>query len=343
MSSSRPYVFSALAAVMTLALPLEAQSIVSTHSGVIHFFEGAVYLDGQPVESRLGRYPAMRQGSELRTEDGRAEVLLTPGVFLRMADHSSVQMISSDLGDTQVELRAGHVIVDSGEPNPDTSVTLIYSRWRVHLLQKGVYRMDSDPARLCVREGKAEAFASPANQPVTVEQGSSLPFADVLVADRTDPEPGDALSDWSKGRGESIVADNAITAQIDEDPVTQAAGGDAFTYYPMLGLIAPMAGMQSSVFSSIMPRQQGFNSLYLPGYTYLPYMFTAYGGGNIRSLYSPIRPISIGPGRYPVIGSGPRPPVLFVPRPPVQFVPHPPMRVGPVPAPHPGVHAVGHR
>jgi hypothetical protein len=54
MSSSRPYVFSALAAVMTLALPLEAQSIVSTHSGVIHFFEGAVYLDGQPVESRSG-------------------------------------------------------------------------------------------------------------------------------------------------------------------------------------------------------------------------------------------------------------------------------------------------
>jgi len=331
--------FSMLAAVTALALPLNAQSVISTHSGVIHFFEGAVYLNGKPLEARLGKYPAMPKGAELRTEDGHAEVLLTPGVFLRMADHSIILMVANDLGDTQVELRSGHLIVDSGDPNPDTSVSLIYSRWRVHLLQGGIYRMDSDPARLCVRQGRAEAYASPAGPPVPVEQGSSLPFSDVLMADKTTSEPVDALSNWSDGRSQSIVADNTITAQIGQDPAAQTVGGDALTYYPMLGLLAPSPGFPNSVYSSIVPSQPGFSSVYLPGYTYLPVTLMSYGGGFRRTLYSPaspVRPIGVYPGRAPVVGG------FSPPRPPVLTMPHPaPIRIAP--APHPGVHAVGHK
>ena len=90
--------------------------MISTHSGLIHFFEGAVYLGDQSLESRLGRFPTVPQGGELRTAEGRAEVLLTPGVFLRMADRSAIRMVVNDLADTQVELETGAVIVDSGEP-----------------------------------------------------------------------------------------------------------------------------------------------------------------------------------------------------------------------------------
>ena len=339
MSNSHRFALSALACIMVLASPLSAQSVISTHSGIIHFFEGAVFLNDRPVETRLGKYPTMPQGSELRTADGRAEVLLTPGVFLRMADHSSIRMVSNDLGDTQVELRTGHMIVDSDEPNPDTSVTLIYSRWRVHLLEKGTYRMDSEPARLCVSEGKAEAFVEPKGQPVTIEQGNSLPFAEVLVADRTDSEPSDALSDWSKGRDQSITADNAITAQIGQDPATQAVSADAFTYYPMLGLMAPSPGLPSSIYSSIMPSQPGFSSVYLPGYTYMPVMLMSYGVGYRSSAYSPYSPrrtfVGVGPGRAPI--------TLYSPRPPVLVIPHPTPGIRVVPAPHPVVHAVGHK
>jgi hypothetical protein len=329
---------SVLAAVMALLPPLNAQSIISVRSGVIHFFEGAVYLNDLPLESRLGKYSTMPQGAELRTADGRAEVLLTPGVFLRMGDHSVIRMAANDLGNTQVELRSGHIIIDSGEPNPNTSVSLIYSRWRVHLQEKGIYRMDSDPAHLWVREGKAEAFASPAGPPVPVEQGNSLPFADVLLAERTGAEPADALSDWSDGRSQSIVADNTITAQIGQDPASQTITGDAFTYYPMLGLMAPSVGFPSSIYSSIVPSQPGFNSVYLPGYTYMPVMLMSYGGGYRSSLYSPLRPIGVSPGRFPIgIGTGglsPRPPVLTIPRPT-------PIRIAPVP--HPAMHSIGHK
>jgi hypothetical protein len=267
MSSGWACALSKLAAFAALLLPLGAQSVISTHSGLIHFFEGEVYLGDQSLESHLGRFPSVPQGAELRTAEGRAEVLLTPGVFLRMGDRSAIRLVANDLADTRVELETGSVIVDSGEPNLNTSVTLIYKNWRVHFLQKGAYRIDADPPRLRVREGQAEVFSGASEQPVSVERGMSLPFAGVLVPERASELSIDALSEWANGRGESIVADNAITAQLDQDPA--AGTPDTFTYYPFLGLSS--LGMSPvGSYNSYFPSQPGFSSIYLPGYTYRP-------------------------------------------------------------------------
>jgi len=330
MSNRRTCAFSAFsrwAAAMALALPAHAQSVISTHSGVIHFFEGAVYLGDQPLESHLGKFPSVPQGAELRTADGRAELLLTPGVFLRMGEQTKIRMVANDLADTRVELQTGSAIVDSGEPNADTSVSLIYKNWRVHFLQKGVYRIDSDPASLSVRQGEAEVFAGSSAQPVPVEHGMSLPFAGVLVPERSTERPGDTLSDWADGRGESIAADNAITAQIDEDPLSQTTGLDSFTYFPSLGI--PSLGMDSSgLYSSYLPYQPGFNSIYLPGYTYPPLMLGLLGRG--LGMYLPRLPWRTGVS--PGVGT-----IIRIPRAPVPY----PAPVRAVPSVV--VHGVGHR
>lgn len=290
MGNGRACAFSTLAAVLALALPANAQSVISTHSGVIHFFEGAVYLGDQRLESHLGKFPSVSPGAELRTAEGRAEVLLTPGVFLRMGELSAIRMVANDLADTEVELQSGSAIVDSGEPNSDTSVTLIYKDWRVHFLQKGVYRIDSDPPRLWVHQGKAEVFAGAIGQPVSVEHGMSLPFAGVLVPERSNVGSSDALSDWANGRSESIFTDNAIMAQIDEDPASRTPGLDSFTYFPLLGVPSLGLGL-SRPYSSFTPYQPGFNSVYLPGYTYRPLML---GLGRGFRPYLPSFPRRIG-------------------------------------------------
>jgi len=269
MSPGRTRTLSNLAVFAAALLPLGAQSVISTHSGLIHFFEGEVYLGDQSLESHLGRFPSVPPGAELRTAEGRAEVLLTPGVFLRMGDRSAIRLLANELADTQVELETGSVIVDSGEPNLNTSVSLIYKNWRVHFLQKGAYRIDADPPRLWVRQGQAEVFSVVGAQPVSVEQGMTLPFAGVLVPERASEQSQDALSDWSIGRGESITADNAITAQLDQDPAAGTPGLDNFTYYPFLGL-SSLGVNPISPYSSYLPRQPGFSSIYLPGYTYRP-------------------------------------------------------------------------
>src|SRR5580700_6950341 len=116
MSYGRAFAFSTLAVVTVLTLPVDGQSVISTRSGVVHFFEGAVYLGGQALEPHLGKFPCMAEGAELRTAQGRAEVLLTPGVFLRVGESSAIRLVANDLSDTRVELLAGSAIVDSEEP-----------------------------------------------------------------------------------------------------------------------------------------------------------------------------------------------------------------------------------
>jgi hypothetical protein len=295
MSYLRAKAVFAFAGLAALGLPAFAQSVISTHSGVIHFFEGAVFLNDQPLEARLGRYPTLTQGGGLRTADGRAEVLLTPGVFLRLGQQSAIRMVNNSLADTEVELETGSAILDSDEPNVGTSVSVTYKDWTVHLLKKGMYRIDSNPPRLWVRQGEAEVWARSGGEPMPVEQGTSLPLAAVLVPESAIMQPSDALTNWADGRGQSIAADNAITQQIDEDPDAAAGSGDSFSYFRLVGVPAIGPGM-SSVYSSLYPTQPGFNSIYLPGYTYRPYIFGLMG--------SPLRPYSIYPSRRITVSPG---------------------------------------
>src|SRR5260370_8687079 len=98
-----------------------------------------------------------------------------------------------------------------------------------------------------------------------------LSFAAVLVPEPSIDETRDALSNWANGRNQSISADNAIAANI-QDPGSMSAanvGPDSFTYFPMLG-VSPFALGLSSPYTSLRPYTPCFNSIDLPGYTYRP-------------------------------------------------------------------------
>ena len=294
----------ALAVVIELTLPACGQSVISTRSGTVHFFEGAVYLGDQPLESHPGRFSSVPQGGELRTVEGRAEVLLTPNVFVRMGERTKIRMLANELSNTRVELLAGSVMVDSAEPVSGQSVTLIYKNWSMRFLAEGAYRIDSDPPRLWVLQGKAEVSAPGDKGAVTVGQGMELPFAAVLVPDRAIDPPRDALSVWAEGRQQSISADNAIAANI-QDPGSLEASNSApesFTYYPALGLVPLQQGLFSA-YGYWGSYQPGFNSLYLPGYTSLPLFF----GLGLGGFPTPLRPHSIPVRPFPFPSTHPLP------------------------------------
>src|ERR1700739_2744922 len=107
MSYGGVHVFLVVLAGTLLIPPAGGQSVISTHSGVVHFFEGSVYVDNQPLESHPGRFSTVPQGAVLQTAEGRAEMLLTPGVFIRIGERSAVRMIANTLSNTRVELLAG--------------------------------------------------------------------------------------------------------------------------------------------------------------------------------------------------------------------------------------------
>jgi len=293
-----------LAVLTALTVVANGQSVISTHSGVVHFFEGSVYLGAQPLESHPGKFATVSQGAELRTAQGRAEVLLTPGVFLRLGERTAIRMVDNDLSHTRVELLSGSAVVDSGEPSSGTSVSLLYKHWSVRFREPGVYRIDCEPPRLWVFQGEVEASTDGHDASASVGTGMYMPFAAVLLPERAIDPPHDALSVWSEGRQQSISTDNAIAANI-QDPASMDAsisGPDTFTYFPMLGL--PSLGQDlSSTYSALGLSQPGFNSLYLPGLTFLPVLLG-------------IRPIGFPPARFPSAYPHPIPVRPVFPRPP---------------------------
>jgi hypothetical protein len=314
-----------LLAAVALALPAIGQSVISTRSGVVYYFDGSVYLENQPLESHMGKFPNVPQGAELRTAQGHAEVVLTPGVFLRMGDNSAVRMLSNDLANTRVELEAGSAIVDSSasEPSSGTAVTLVFRDWQIHAAQAGVYRVDSDPPRVWVLKGEAEVTGAK-GQPARVGEGMDMSLTTALRPEPSTAEPADSLSDWNSGRSESIVADNSITQQIDADPATQTSdleGG--FSYFPFLGV--PVMGMYSSPYSSAYPAQPGFYSMYLPGYTYAPQIIVLPSIRRFGGVYTPPFSVAKVPGRAPVgpiVTSRPTVPVAHPAPAPLRPLPH---------------------
>jgi hypothetical protein len=242
-------------------------------------------------------------------------------------------MLANQLSDTRVELLAGSAVVDSTDPGSGTSVKVFYKNWNVHFLEQGVYRIDSAPPHLWVFKGKAEVSGGNHGDGVLLSRGMDVAFAPSLAPSQTSDSvhPGDGLSMWADGRRQSISADNTIAANI-QDPASLSISTpdfDSFTSFPMLGL--PSVG-PSGVYSSLATYQPGFNSIYLPGYTYYPtYTLLPLLLGSSANL-APHRPVYGGglpvlPARLPFtspVGS-PIPVRPISPRPvPVQSpAPHP--------------------
>jgi hypothetical protein len=180
-------------------------------------------------------------------------------------------MVSNQLADTRVELLEGSAIVESAEPTSGTSVTLLYKNWSMRFPERGVFRIDSDPPRLWVVRGQAEVSAGNKGDAQLIAQGMSVPFAQVLVPARSTEHPRDSLTTWAEGRHQSISADNAIAANI-QDPASLTLTNpdiNSFTQFPMLGL-SSASSSSSGVYGPLSTYQPGFNSIYLPGYTYFP-------------------------------------------------------------------------
>lgn len=354
MSNSRRVWVSGLVLTLASAYPAASQTVVSTHAGLVYYFDGSVFLEDQPLQQQFGRFPDVGEGHVLRTEKGRAEVLLTPGVFLRMDGNTAIRMVSTQLTDARVELLHGSAIVESGGQGPDASVRLIYKNWQMRLPEAGVYRVDAEPPQVQTYQGAVEVSTDGQAQPLTLHEGDLVPLAPVLVTEAAPVAGNDAFKNWAMSRSQAISSDNSVAAQILDNPSAVDSDGLAsggFTYFPLIGI--PSLGIGN-------PYGLSFWSPYQSSLTFAPAALygPVYGAwpGRIFSLY-PNRigfPAGIGPSGigYPGYGTGLRP----IGVPPAGVRPYsPPTRTTPIfgrpgiggPAriggPGVGIHAGGHR
>jgi hypothetical protein len=193
----------ALILAVSSATNAPAQSVISAQSGMMNYTEGQVLLNDRGVEVTSTRFPQVRVQDVLSTKEGRAEVLLNPGSFLRIGENSSIRLASSSLTRPSVEVLSGSVVLEMAAESKDELVTLTWKDVVLSLVKHGVFRLDTDPAGLRVFDGEV-SVTSPGHQ-VTVGKGKMLPFNGTWASLKFDAGQTDSLDRWS-GRRASYLA-----------------------------------------------------------------------------------------------------------------------------------------
>jgi hypothetical protein len=267
------------------------QSVISARSGLINYSEGDVLVNGQPLQRKFGTFTTLKEGSDLVTRSGRAEILLTPNTYLRVGEETGIRMVSADLGDTRLELLGGSAVLDSSTAPGKTPVTVVVRNSEVRFVAQGKFRLDSDPPQLRVFEGEAEVASN--GQTVKVEPSQLLPLDGASIV-RKFTEGSDNLLDlWSDER-HLLIASNLTDAQSLSDPLLDSTsmmpGDPAYLGYVPLASYPPLIGRPYAGPVAV----GGY-----PAYGYSPYGYSPY------SIYSPYSAFVVYGGLYAPIYSNP--------------------------------------
>jgi hypothetical protein len=216
------------------------QLAVSARSGMIQYAEGRVLLAGEAVTLKPTQFRQMSKGQTLETEAGRAEVLLTPGAFLRLSEDSSIRMASTALYDTRIEVLSGSALVEVDELLEDNAITLLAGDAQIALQKQGLYRVDAGgSSKLRVFDG--EALVSAAGGSVKVKKGREVSLDQTLAVAKFDRDDTDAFDRWSERRA-GYTATASISSARAQMAMFRAQATPGWTYNPWFGLFTFVPG-----------------------------------------------------------------------------------------------------
>jgi hypothetical protein len=281
-----------------LACPnIGAQAVISAHSGMVNFVEGDVQLAGHPVKLDGAIFPDVKIGQTLSTKAGRAEILLTPGVFLRLDNNASFRMVSNKLTDTQVEILNGSALIEADEILKDNRIAVKMGDSNTLLLKTGLYHFNADAGQVRTFEGKAQVSA--ASNSTELKGGHTLLVGSSLTTDKFNKNKSkDELYAWSALRDSRLALANisSARAQNSRGLVTSLWAWDpwygTYTFLPRSGYIYSPFGM---AWFSPATVWTGIPQAYTPSY--------GNSGGNSSWQGSSPSSVSVGPSSNASSGS----------------------------------------
>ncbi len=155
----------------------------------------------------------LNAGGELKTlENGRAELLLNPGSYLRLAESSLVRFIRTGYATMKFEILGGEIILESAAFNPTIhSLSISTPAGDFQVAAKGLYRLSLEPRlRVSVYKGALEWMGNNRNWR-RLEAGKSYQLEAAtsrLHSGRLRKK--DDLNQWSKKRAQQLAKSNAL-------------------------------------------------------------------------------------------------------------------------------------
>jgi len=183
--------------------------------GTVNYVEGQVAIGDQFLDAHSVGATTLQPGQELVTDNGKAEILLTPGVFLRVDSQSAVQMVAGSLTNTEINVEQGRAMVEVAEIHPQNDLRITEEGVTTRLVKKGLY--DFDAAQNQVRVFSGKAILMDGDREVHIDGGRmvDLNTSAKLKArsfDKDAYEQSD-LYRWSSLRSQYLAQANAETAR----------------------------------------------------------------------------------------------------------------------------------
>lgn len=233
----------------TLCASAFGQNANPARPGTLNYVEGQASIEGRALSPNSVGNTELQAGQYLSTANGKAEILLTPGVFVRLGADSTIQMVSPDLTKTEIRLDKGLANVEVDQIYKQNTILVDLKNGQTQLLKKGLYTFDADSSTVRVIDGQADVYPGENLQtnikPIEVKGGRQL----ALTGEPAKPEHFDKdqaknepLYKWSSLRSAYLGEANANLAAdyagaADFSPGWYWAGGPfGYTWLPGNGL-----------------------------------------------------------------------------------------------------------
>ena len=189
--------------------------VISAKAGGVNAVTGrtGVHSKGSSVWEQLTIRDNLEGGDVVKTGlDGRVEILLNPGSYMRVGENSEFELIDNSLDKLEVRLLKGTAIVEAtGAEDTELQINITTPHAKMAIVQRGLYRVNvvpGDLTELIVRKGRV-LLTDPETK---VKGGKKLIFSGggYSVAKLTDAEKKDidSFDVWSKDRAEMIAKAN---------------------------------------------------------------------------------------------------------------------------------------
>ena len=192
--------------------------VISAKAGGINAVTGqaAMHPKGETGWQQLTVTDDLETGDRVRTaSDGRVEILLNPGSYLRLGGDSEVELTDNSLANLEVKLLKGTAIVEaSGIQETQLMINISTPHARLAIDRQGLYRLNvvpDDATELIVRKGRVILGDSH----TTVKGGNKVVFSATAVSvakltgEEKKLEKEVAVEQWSKERAETLAKANS--------------------------------------------------------------------------------------------------------------------------------------
>jgi hypothetical protein len=207
-------------AALVLSLPLTSHSqnrekfVISARAGGVNAVTGRATMrpHGNSEWQLLTIKEDLETGDVVRTGlDGRVEMLLNPGSYMRIGENSEFELSDNSLENLEVRLIKGTAIVEvTGADDEELFIGITTPHARLSIVRRGLYRLNVVPGNtteLIVRKGRVMLEDSHTK----VKGGNKVVFSSgsfSVAKLENDKKDWDTFEGWSKDRAQTLAKEN---------------------------------------------------------------------------------------------------------------------------------------